>query len=107
MIIKGSLNYTASGRKRKKVVTKKLQRRKQEERVFNDRSNDSSRRDTSSKYPSASSSGSNNKNKNTKQVTEEYAQERRDISSNYTIGIAYNKGAYQVIGKDSIKDIGR
>jgi hypothetical protein len=29
------------------------------------------------------------------------------VSKNYTIAPAYNKGAYQVIGKDNIKDIGR
>ena len=33
--------------------------------------------------------------------------EKLRISSNYTIAPAYNKGAYQVISKDSIKDIGR
>ena len=30
-----------------------------------------------------------------------------EIAKNYTIAPAYNKGAYQVIGKDNIKDIGR
>ena len=30
-----------------------------------------------------------------------------EISKNYTIAPAYNKGAYQVIGKDNIKDIVR
>ena len=28
-----------------------------------------------------------------------------EVSKNYTIAPAYNKGAYQVIGKDNIKDI--
>jgi len=28
-------------------------------------------------------------------------------SKNFTVAPAYNKGAYQVIGKSSIKDIGR
>ena len=32
---------------------------------------------------------------------------KKDISSGYTIAPAYNKGAYQVIGKDNIKDIGK
>jgi hypothetical protein len=32
---------------------------------------------------------------------------KKDISSSYTIAPAYNKGAYQVIGKDNIKDIGK
>lgn len=34
-------------------------------------------------------------------------EERRRISSQYTIAPAYNKGAYQVIPKDDIKHIGR
>ena len=33
--------------------------------------------------------------------------EQLKVSSNYTIAPAYNKGAYQVITKESIKDIGR
>jgi hypothetical protein len=35
------------------------------------------------------------------------SQEKKDISSNYTIAPAYNKGAYQVIGPKNIKDIGK
>ena len=34
-------------------------------------------------------------------------RDRLTVSKNYTIAPAYNKGAYQVIGKDNIKDIGR
>ena len=30
-----------------------------------------------------------------------------EVSKQYTIAPAYNKGGYQVIGKDNIKDIGR
>ena len=30
-----------------------------------------------------------------------------EVSKNYTIAPAYNKGAYMVIGPDNIKDIGR
>ena len=30
-----------------------------------------------------------------------------EISKNYIIAPAYNKGAYQVIGRDNVKDIGR
>ena len=33
--------------------------------------------------------------------------ERLKISSNYTIAPAYNKGAYQVITKENVKDIGK
>jgi len=32
---------------------------------------------------------------------------RKNYSSNYTIAPAYNKGPYQVISKDNIKDIGK
>lgn len=32
---------------------------------------------------------------------------RKSYSSNYTIAPAYNKGAYQVISKNNIKDIGK
>ena len=31
---------------------------------------------------------------------------KQDISKQYTVSIAYNKGAYQVIPKKEIKDIG-
>jgi hypothetical protein len=35
------------------------------------------------------------------------AAEKLKISNNYTIAPAYNKGAYQVISKENIKDIGK
>ena len=33
--------------------------------------------------------------------------EKLKISAGYTIAPAYNKGAYQVITKDNVKDIGK
>ncbi len=39
--------------------------------------------------------------------TIEDASYKQEISSKYTIAPAYNKGAYQVISKDSVKDIGK
>jgi len=36
-----------------------------------------------------------------------WQQEKLKISSGYTVAPAYNKGAYQVIGKNNIKDIGK
>ena len=36
-----------------------------------------------------------------------WESEKKTISSGYTVAPAYNKGAYQVIGKSNIKDIGR
>jgi len=35
------------------------------------------------------------------------APKKKVIDHNFTIAPAYNKGAYQVISKNSIKDIGR
>jgi hypothetical protein len=32
---------------------------------------------------------------------------QREVSSKYTVAIAYNKGAYQVISPENVKDIGR
>ena len=36
-----------------------------------------------------------------------WQREKAEICKNYTIAPAYNKGAYQVIGKNNIKDIGK
>ena len=41
------------------------------------------------------------------QVNISWDNEKKEISSGYTVAPAYNKGAYQVIGKSNIKDIGR
>ena len=32
---------------------------------------------------------------------------QKEVSAKYTVAIAYNKGAYQVISKENIKDIGK
>ena len=39
--------------------------------------------------------------------TKKCNMEKLEISSNYTIAPAYNKGAYQVISKANVKDIGK
>ena len=101
MIVKGSMNYTYSGRRKKSYTkTKKV---KETKNLGRDTSNSRSR--DIMDYPSASSNTSNG-HVPTK-VDEQYAQERRNVSSNYTIAPAYNKGAYQVISKDNTKDIGK
>lgn len=33
--------------------------------------------------------------------------EKLEASKNYTVAVAYNKGAYQVVSKDNIKHIGK
>ena len=101
MIIKGSMNYTYSGRRKKSYTkTKKVKETKNLDRDTNN-----SRSSSTMDYPSASSHPRNG-HVSTK-VDEQYAQARRDVSSNYTIAPAYNKGAYQVISKDNTKDIGK
>jgi len=55
------------------------------------------------KYPSMTKS----KGTRTDGIDEKWEQEKKDISSQYTIAPAYNKGAYQVIGKTDIKHIGK
>lgn len=32
---------------------------------------------------------------------------KKEVSAKYTVAIAYNKGAYQVISRENIQDIGR
>jgi hypothetical protein len=32
---------------------------------------------------------------------------KKEVSKNYTVSIAYNKGAYQVIPKDDVEHIGK
>jgi hypothetical protein len=102
----GSLRYDMHGRKRKaykknnptvkktRVVTKArlpaVPDRLQEIRDYNAR------------YPSMMTGG-NGKG----QVDSKWQAEKREISKGYTVAPAYNKGAYQVIGKSNIKDIGK
>ena len=43
----------------------------------------------------------------TKKDDPDWEKEKAEICKNYTIAPAYNKGAYQVIGKNNIKDIGK
>jgi len=55
------------------------------------------------KYPSMPMGAS--AGKGTKNVA--WDMQKKEISSGYTVAPAYNKGAYQVIGKNNIKDIGK
>ena len=54
------------------------------------------------KYPSLNSFAPTSGTKDDK-----WLREKQEISSGYTVAPAYNKGAYQVIGKSNIKDIGK
>jgi hypothetical protein len=87
MIIHGSTNYTFSGRKRKVVRAKKVARPFKELQVAP--TNDP--RAYHSVLPKASAT-----------VKKEYPK-----LEGYTVAIAYNKGAYQVIPNSDIKYIGK
>tara|TARA_S200000501_G_scaffold67316_1_gene58728 strand:- start:11505 stop:11825 length:321 start_codon:yes stop_codon:yes gene_type:complete len=54
------------------------------------------------KYPSKSDFSGTGGTKN-----DSWIREKQEISAGYTVAPAYNKGAYQVIGKSNIKDIGK
>lgn len=95
-IVSGSMNYTYSGRKKKKLT-----RGRKTKPVFQDLQPNAStvyRRETPH-YPSVDmGSGVCGTTKSTM---------KQEISSKYTIAPAYNKGAYQVISIENVKDIGR
>ena len=87
----GSLRHTSSGRKRKPLPKSKRYTPKfqplEEATVY--------RRETK-EYKSADVAG-----------VDTTLSARHKLDSKYTIAPAYNKGAYQVISKENIQDIGR
>ena len=98
MRIQGSMRYSPSGRKRKTNAYKKKARPKfvaQQKKNFK-------KPDTTPEIPSLIHS-SKPKCKNETLS----AEERLEISKNYTVAPAYNKGAYQVIPKGDVKWIGK
>ena len=104
----GSLRYGPSGKRRKDHALKKI-KRKVSSAYFEPYKPSSSAKaridamnEHTEKYPSYVPK-TNVVDKGTKEDNS-YKQE---ISKGYTIAPAYNKGAYQVIGKNNIKDIGR
>ena len=100
MIIKGSMGYTASGRRKKTYNSKR--------KPVDDRRTISSCSSSSNYRDSIRSHNPSNPPKSGRQTnTTQYLEERRAISSKYTIAPAYNKGAYQVISQDNVEDIGR
>jgi len=93
-VIRGSMAYTSNGRRRKKVISRS---RKEKVQFFQLDRDEPIRRETKY-YPSAPM---------TPYTPAKDEQYKRDVSANYTIAPAYNKGAYQVILDKDIKDIGR
>lgn len=95
MIIKGQMTYDQHGRRRKSKFTKAVKTKQPEWKTF---APDTTFRRTTEKYPSAPMSQYTTPQDNT------YKQKE---SKNYTVSIAYNKGAYQVIPKEEVKHIGK
>ena len=108
MIIKGSMNYDRHGRKRKnRPASKRRSSNGSGQRTFvplvQDHSLPSSpileaSRKHREKYPSMPM-GEYSPPKDTSY--------KKEVSKNYTVSIAYNKGAYQVIPKDDVEHIGK
>jgi hypothetical protein len=92
----GSIRHTTSGRKRKQP---QRGRRKPYTPSGELEARSVYRRETK-EYPSADIKMPAN-------ATAKPDSYRREISSQYTIAPAYNKGAYQVISRDNVKDIGK
>ena len=95
MIIKGHMTYDHYGRKRKSKFTKAVRSPAQQWKTYTPEP--TTRRETK-EYPSAPLS--------------EYTPARdtsykQKASEKYTVSIAYNKGAYQVIPKEEVKHIGK
>tara|TARA_Y100000114_G_C11715940_1_gene305934 strand:- start:719 stop:1000 length:282 start_codon:yes stop_codon:yes gene_type:complete len=93
MIINGSINHSYCGRKRK--THRKV---KKVERTFRPLVRKEVYRRETEYYPSQEMMGIASKTDDTY---------KKEVSQSYTLAPAYNKGAYQVIPTENIKDIGR
>ena len=104
----GSLRYDMSGRKRKNYkknnpTTKRVQNTNKHMKVQHNAVLEA-HKEHLKKYPSMPM-GSSAAGKGTVNVS--WDKEKKEIGQGYTAAPAYNKGAYQVIGKSNIKDIGK
>jgi|TARA_B100000073_G_scaffold157776_1_gene130233 hypothetical protein len=102
----GSLRYDYTGRKRraykKNNPTRKTKIQDSGKPLHVDNSRLEEMNEHRRKYPSLNSFGQTSGTKDDKWI-----REKQEISQGYTVAPAYNKGAYQVIGKSNIKDIGK
>lgn len=97
-MIYGSMRHYPSGKKKKTDYWKKSKPR---QRTFKEHVPETPGfwRETP-QIPSKGVSGSN--------ANENHSQEyKKEISGRYTIAPAYNKGAYQVIPRNEVEDIGK
>jgi hypothetical protein len=102
MIIKGSLNYDSHGRRRKTVRTKRKSHKSKWTKV-GAVAQQGEHRICTAKVAGSIPVSSTNAGKGTKQDN----SWKVEISKQYTIAPAYNKGAYQVIPRKEVKDIGK
>ena len=104
MIIKGSLNYDQHGRRRKRTITR---RRKVSSPPINKGAvaQQGERRTCTAKVAGSIPVSSTSKGRG--QGTKVDNSWKIEISKQYTIAPAYNKGAYQVIPRKEVKDIGK
>lgn len=96
MIIHGSMSHSYSGRKRSTSRSRKVKRVVRSNATVPTYSN---YRETPH-YPSHDSKSHNTS-------VDANLQEKLEVAKNYTVAVAYNKGAYQVVSKDNIKHIGK
>ena len=106
----GSLRYDMSGRKRKNYkknnpTTKRVRKDTGKPMKVQPNAVLEAHKEHMRKYPSMPVGKSVADGKGTKNHT--WDMEKQQISSGYTVAPAYNKGAYQVIGKSNVKDIGK
>ena len=113
MNLGGSLRYDMHGRKRKAYKknnpTPKKRKHTTVAKALQPKTNPvlEAHKEHQRKYPSLGlDTPSRSSGKGTGMDTK-WQQEKKEISSGYTVAPAYNKGAYQVIGKSNIKDIGK
>lgn len=97
MIIHGSLRHDHTGRK-KKTTSKRSYKRVQSTGTF--KPNYNYTRGRTDHIPSHDSKVCNT-------GVDPLQKEKLEVSKNYTVAVAYNKGAYQVIPKDAVKLIGK
>lgn len=95
-IFYGSIGHTYSGRKRKTTRSRKTKLVVRSTATMPSYSN---YRETPN-YPSNTSASCNT-------TVDPQREEKLKIAQNYTVAVAYNKGAYQVISKANVKDIGK
>ena len=106
----GSLRYDMNGRKRKAYKknnpTPKRRHTKTTTTELKPKHNAviEAHKEHQRKYPSLGLQ-TKHAGKGTKNHT--WDMEKQEISKGYTVAPAYNKGAYQVIGKNNVKDIGK